>query len=990
MRIFLLPAILLSALLTLSTASAQFDYPGFASTAGLATVRDAERVGTSMRLSRSFPYSLGSVWHVDKQNVAGGFVTEFQFRITDTAGTTDENGGGGGDGFAFVIQNDEPTPIGADGGGIGYSGIGNSLAIEFDTWNNPGVNDPDNNHVSVHTREGTFNTSEHSASIGATSDIRELSDGGVHTAIIEYVPGLLRIYLDRCNPPILEVAVDLEKRLLLDNGRAWVGFTSSTGSAWEQHDILLWNFKPTGIRPLDTTDACLRDSVVLVGPPGFKEYFWSTGQRTSSITVKKGGRYTLQLPFSACSRIYTEVSYTVLPKPDPRVIVTGPLPFCQGGSIALSLSGKYASILWSTGERTPTITVDRPGVYSAMVTDSNGCSGESDRLVVTVLPAPKPIISPAGLIELCPGQRRTLDAGEGFDNYLWSTGARTRTIEVDGEGEYSVTVQYENGCTATSDPVSVTIRTSLAPKLNPSGTVTLCPGDSVELDAGGEYETYRWSNNQTARTIRVTAAGSYWVDVTAAGGCFGRSDTVRVITGETPYPTITPSGSVTICHGESVTLTAADGYLAYRWSNGDTTRETRIEMGGVYFVDVTDINGCTGRSSITAVNVREAPKPVITSEGDPSLCGAREVTLTAPEGFIAYLWSTRETTRSITTTVPGSYTVTVTDAAGCSGTSPAFEVRAGSPPDPDAGPDTTICVGGEARLRVSGGIRYEWRPAAGLSCTDCADPAASPRGATDYIVRAYSADGCFAEDTVTVSVVPSATVRVAIPRDLRAAPGSKLPIPLILPQPADGAGIESYTIDLTYDAGVLRLNDLSPAGTLTSGWTIETIERSPGRLILSLRAPQGKPLSGSGRLMVIESEVFLGTALESDILLEVSASGSGCVEVVAESGHVLVDSICGLNLRLIESTTSGYTLDANRPNPFNPSTEIPFSIGLDAHTRLQILDGRGRAVATLVDEPLTHGSYTVTWNAEGFPSGLYYYRLTSGHWSRTGVMTLVK
>jgi hypothetical protein len=93
---------------------------------------------------------------------------------------------------------------------------------------------------------------------------------------------------------------------------------------------------------------------------------------------------------------------------------------------------------------------------------------------------------------------------------------------------------------------------------------------------------------------------------------------------------------------------------------------------------------------------------------------------------------------------------------------------------------------------------------------------------------------------------------------------------------------------------------------------------------------------------------------------------------------------------LIEIGTANFALDQNRPNPFNPTTSISFSLGLDGPTRLEVFDAEGRAVATLVDAVLTPGTYSVTWDASDQPSGLYYYRLTSGTWSRTGVMSLVK
>jgi hypothetical protein len=106
--------------------------------------------------------------------------------------------------------------------------------------------------------------------------------------------------------------------------------------------------------------------------------------------------------------------------------------------------------------------------------------------------------------------------------------------------------------------------------------------------------------------------------------------------------------------------------------------------------------------------------------------------------------------------------------------------------------------------------------------------------------------------------------------------------------------------------------------------------------------------------------------------------------------RVRIDSICGLSVRLIESFATAYKLGGNEPNPFNPTTEIPFSLGLDGWTRLDVFDVSGQRVALLVDGYLAAGIYGVTWDASSQGSGLYYYRLTSGDWSRTGRMLIVK
>ena len=162
-----------------------------------------------------------------KQFVRDGFDVTFQYDIHGLVNS-------GGDGFAFVIQNNPFLRAGGAGGGMGYAGISNSLVVEFDTWGNPEAVDPNSNHLSVHTR-GTLRNSEHQsnalATVSATLD-------GLHTVRILYTPGLLSVFLDNLAVPVLSVATNLATLFPLDFGRAWLGFTASTGAGIESHDIL--------------------------------------------------------------------------------------------------------------------------------------------------------------------------------------------------------------------------------------------------------------------------------------------------------------------------------------------------------------------------------------------------------------------------------------------------------------------------------------------------------------------------------------------------------------------------------------------------------------------------------------------------------------------------------------------------------------------------------------------------------------------------------
>ena len=218
------------------------DYPGFSTTAGLNLGADAAVVGEALRLTPAAYSQTGRVWTNGKLNVAGGFTTDFVFRFTQQGGI------GAADGIAFVIQDISGTAVGGFGGGIGYHGLERSLAVEFDTYDNgSGNGDPDNNHVAVHSAGTGVNTTTLDTRLGVASlgTAVQLSDGNVHRARIVYAAtGLLTVYLDDMATPKLSVPVDVDSLLGLVGGNAWVGFTSATGSGFENHDVLNWTLCP--------------------------------------------------------------------------------------------------------------------------------------------------------------------------------------------------------------------------------------------------------------------------------------------------------------------------------------------------------------------------------------------------------------------------------------------------------------------------------------------------------------------------------------------------------------------------------------------------------------------------------------------------------------------------------------------------------------------------------------------------------------------------
>jgi hypothetical protein len=134
----------------------------------------------------------------------------------------------------------------------------------------------------------------------------------------------------------------------------------------------------------------------------------------------------------------------------PTIVPTivGNTVICEGTSTTLSAEAGFANYAWSNAQITQAITVSQSGTYTVTVTNTDGCTGINNT-TVTVNANPVPTI--AGNTTICEGTTSTLDAGEGYANYVWSTDETTQTIVVDASNAYAVTVTDTNGCVGSAE-----------------------------------------------------------------------------------------------------------------------------------------------------------------------------------------------------------------------------------------------------------------------------------------------------------------------------------------------------------------------------------------------------------------------------------------------------------------------------------------------------------------------------------------------------------
>ncbi|MCS7073310.1 MAG: hypothetical protein NZ108_02470, partial [Bacteroidia bacterium] len=420
------------------------------------------------------------------------------------------------------------------------------------------------------------------------------------------------------------------------------------------------------------TTFCQGDSVLL-STQSFVSYSWSNGANTQSQFVRNPGNYTVTVTDgNGCQGTSPGTLVTVH---NPTITPSGPTTFCAGGSVTLTAPDGY-SYLWNTGATSRSITVTSSGSYHVTVTSGISCT--SSPVVVTVNPRPDAIITPSGPTTFCEGGSVTLNANLGETYYQWYDGFDTyygTSIVVSSTSNWQLTVGNGFGCYRTSPVTSVVEHDNPAPIITPSGPTTFCAGGSVLLSTTS-YVSYDWKRNgttvSTASSFTANTAGNYTVTVVDGNGCTGISANTPVTVNTVPLDTVHVRGATTFCQGDTVFLTAAAG-TSWLWSNGDTTQQIAVLTSGVYTCNVTNACGTTTSVS-TNVTVHPSPNPIVTPNRSTNLCPPEVVTLDAPPGYVSYLWSNGATTEDITTGSIATYSVTVTDGNGCSGTSTPIAV----------------------------------------------------------------------------------------------------------------------------------------------------------------------------------------------------------------------------------------------------------------------------------------------------------------------------
>ncbi|MFH2094078.1 MAG: gliding motility-associated C-terminal domain-containing protein [Bacteroidota bacterium] len=489
--------------------------------------------------------------------------------------------------------------------------------------------------------------------------------------------------------------------------------TGCTATDWETVTVNpLPNITITG-----DTSLCQGESTTLTASGG-DTYSWSTTETTTSITATPMTTTVYSVTVTNTTTGCTNtLSQTVHVNTIPVITFSGDIDICIGESTDITAAGGDG-YEWETGALTATVTLSpiADTYYTVTVTAGSTACLNVDSVLITVHPLP--VVVTSGDDTICIGETAVITASGGT-SYEWSSGDLTASASVApvSTTTYSVTVTDGNNC---SDTGTFQVFVNSLPVISFSGDTSLCLGDATDITASGG-DDYLWSTTGTTATINVspTVTTTYYITVTDNGTTCMNNDSITVNVHDLPLATAGPD--TTVCENQPVNMTSGGG-VSYTWGPIEGLSDPNIQnpvaiLGSTttFTVTVTDAFGCTDTETAT-VTINPAPDATVTGTG--ATCngdhdGSAWISSVSGFGPFTYLWSNSATDTVLTGLTPGLFSVTITDAIGCT------SVETYTVPEPMALADSTVihnigCYGGSdgsIQIYMSGGTSpytYLW------------------------------------------------------------------------------------------------------------------------------------------------------------------------------------------------------------------------------------------------------------------------------------------
>lgn len=419
--------------------------------------------------------------------------------------------------------------------------------------------------------------------------------------------------------------------------------------------------------------------VTVTGGASPYTYDWIDKSTSATVSTSNpanlpGGFYDLIVTDNNGCTVQVDSGVTVYSMAQFQVSTSTTPANCTNGTASLSITGSGTppySYLWDNNATTTTISNLTQGGHSVTVTDAIGCSAMGYAYVsqgVTINPnivaTPATCVQNNGVVQSFP------TGGMPPYTYLWSNLATTQTQTGLSSGAYTVTVTDANGCTGTSNTyVSATTPINATYTVTPSSCTAATGSATLSISGGATPYTISWGTfpAQTGVTASNLPAGTYSFNITDANGCV-RNGTVAIPPVNIISTTFTSTSPMCTQANGSLSVSASGGTTpyTYSWSNSANTSSITGLTAGSYSVTITDNAGC----SVTKSKYLAPYSPVsLGFNTTPASCIYNSdgvVVATVYNGTPPYTWNTPSGTGTVSNLAPGIYSLSVTDANGCS------------------------------------------------------------------------------------------------------------------------------------------------------------------------------------------------------------------------------------------------------------------------------------------------------------------------------------
>lgn len=502
-------------------------------------------------------------------------------------------------------------------------------------------------------------------------------------------------------------------------------------------------------------------------PTGSYTYTWNTGATTANLSNLAPGNYTVTVSAGGtCTQV---LNYTVPQNAQLPVFSTSVTPGYCGlptGSINLSLSAGLPPITfqWSNGMTTEDLNNIIGGTYTVTVTGQVGCTATGNvnvpnntipYTVTGITTGNSSCTNPNGQIVLNMNPQ-TPPQGPGY-SYQWNTGPTSPFLTNLAPGTYTVTVSAGGTCTQVQS--YEVFNFAFPPQLSLSPVAATCGSSNgavnMTITSGDGPYSYNWSNGANSQNLSNVTPGTYTVTLTAGNGCTATAS--ATVANNNPAINIsgtpTPNTSCSANNGAiDISVSPAGNNYTYNWSNGATTQDINNLAPGSYTVTVTAGTSCTATKTYTVVS--NTADPDLTAAITAAICGEAnggiDLSVSSGQSPYTYSWSNGATTQDLGNVLPGNYTVTVTDANGCSSTE-TFNVQNNSSSFTLSGNELalTSCAfdNGSIDLNIDPAGTYDVLWSNGATTEDLDSLAA---GTYTVTVTDPASGGCSAEASFTI------------------------------------------------------------------------------------------------------------------------------------------------------------------------------------------------------------------------------------------------